>query len=72
VPEHLRAYFVANPIAPLFIETRRVIFEPGAMSSAEAANGTPALAISVALFIGICVLGVWYFNRRAPRIAEDL
>jgi ABC-2 type transport system permease protein len=72
VPENLRAFFVANPVAPLFIETRRIIFEPGAMSSAEAAGGTPALAISIGLFVGICVLGVWYFVRRAPRIAEDL
>lgn len=72
VPDHLRPFFVANPIAPLFIETRRIIFDPGGMSSAEAAGGTPALAISIALFAALCVLGVWYFARRAPRIAEDL
>jgi hypothetical protein len=24
------------------------------------------------LFVGICVLGAWYFNRAAPRIAEEL
>lgn len=72
VPDHMRPFFVANPIAPLFIETRRIIFDPGGMSSSEAAGGTPALAISIALFVAICVLGVWYFARRAPRIAEDL
>lgn len=72
VPENLRAFFVANPVGPLFIETRRIMFEPGAMSSVEAANGTPALTISVVLLVAICAFGVWYFVRRAPRIAEDL
>jgi hypothetical protein len=27
---------------------------------------------AVAMFVAICVLSVWVFNREAPRMAEEL
>ena len=33
---------------------------------------TPHLLPAVAIYVGICVLAVWVFNREAPRIAEEL
>ena len=27
---------------------------------------------AVAIFVGVCALSVWYFNREAPRVAEEL
>lgn len=72
VPESLRSIMVANPLAPLFIEMRRMVFDPDAMGSVEAAGGEWPLIVAGSLFVASCVLGVWYFVRRAPRIAEDL
>ena len=31
-----------------------------------------AILTAIAIFLGACALGVWYFNREAPRIAEQL
>jgi hypothetical protein len=28
--------------------------------------------VPIVLYLGICVLAVWVFNREAPRIAEEL
>lgn len=72
VPEHLRAIMVANPLAPLFIEMRRLVFDPDAMGSVEAAGSEWPLLVAGSLFVATCMIGVWYFVRRAPRIAEDL
>lgn len=68
----LRQFFVANPLAPIFIEVRRAFFDPGAMGTFEAAGGPIPIIISAVLFVGISVTGIWYFVRRAPQIAEDL
>ena len=38
----------------------------------EAAGGAVHLLPAVAIFVGVCVFGVWVFNREAPRIAEEL
>ena len=72
VSNPLRQIFIANPLAPIFIESRRAIFDPAAMSTLEAANGPIPILISVTLFVTICFFGVRYFVRLAPRIAEDL
>ncbi len=41
---------------------------PPPRSSAAPSTCCPAVAI----FVGVCFLGVWVFNRDAPRIAEEL
>ncbi|MDX6624039.1 MAG: type transport system permease protein [Solirubrobacterales bacterium] len=62
-----------NPIAVIFEQVRVwVLNEPGAPTAAEAAGGAVWLLPAAAIYVGICVLGVWLFNREAPRIAEDL
>jgi hypothetical protein len=38
----------------------------------EAAGGWALPLVSLAIYIAICVLAVWVFNREAPRIAEQL
>ena len=30
------------------------------------------MMIPISISVVVCVLGVWYFNREAPRIAEEL
>ena len=39
---------------------------------APACGGPVRFAIATALYVAICVLAVWVFNREAPRIAEEL
>ncbi len=72
VPQTYRNLIFLNPLTPIFEQARKWIIDPGAPSAASAAGGWTHLLPSLAIFIGVCVLGVWYFNREAPRVAEEL
>ncbi len=61
-----------NPLAPIFQQVRHWVLEPDAPTAAQVAGGKVWLLPAAAIFVAICVLGVWAFNREAPRIAEDL
>lgn len=66
---HVFATLVAiNPLAPLLELARRWIVQPGAPVD----GGTVRIVVPIAIYAVVCVLGVWVFNRRAPRIAEEL
>ncbi|MGH2951195.1 MAG: ABC transporter permease [Solirubrobacterales bacterium] len=72
-PDGLRDAIMLNPLAPLFEQTREWIIDPNAPGAIEAANGDPLpIIIPAVFFFAICGLGLWVFNREAPRIAEDL
>jgi ABC-2 type transport system permease protein len=62
-----------NPLAVIFEQVRVwILQEPGAPTAPQAAGGWLGLLPAAAIFVGVCVFGVWYFNREAPRIAEAL
>jgi ABC-2 type transport system permease protein len=62
-----------NPLAVILEQVRVwVLDEPEAPTAVDAAHGWVGLIPAAVIFVGICVLGVWIFNREAPRIAEDL
>jgi ABC-2 type transport system permease protein len=61
-----------NPLAPLFELARKWVIDPEAPGPAAAAGGAVWLLIPAALFVAVCVFGIWIFNREAPRIAEEL
>ena len=61
-----------NPLAPIFEQVRVWVIEPDAPTASEVVGGAVYLLPAVAVFVGLCVLGVWIFNRDAPRIAEEL
>jgi ABC-2 type transport system permease protein len=68
--EHL---LMINPLAVIFQQVRVwVLNEPNAPTAVEAAGGWLGLLPAAAIFVGICAFAVWYFNREAPRVAEDL
>lgn len=68
--EHL---LMINPLAVIFQQVRIwVLHEPQAPSIVEAAGGWTGLIPALAIFVAICVFGVWTFNREAPKIAEQL
>jgi ABC-2 type transport system permease protein len=68
--EHL---LMINPLAVIFEQVRIwILAEPQAPTVVEAAGGWLGLLPAAAIFLAVCVLGVWTFNREAPRIAEEL
>lgn len=67
--EHL---LMVNPLAVIFEQVRVWVLEPSAPSAVEAAGGVVGLIPAIALYVTICVFGIWIFNREAPRIAEEL
>jgi ABC-2 type transport system permease protein len=72
VPETLRDILQINPLAPLFELARTWIIDPTAPGPVEAAGGFARLLPAITIYVAICVLAVWTFNREAPRIAEQL
>lgn len=67
--EHL---LMINPLAVMFEQARVWVLEPNAPTAVEAAGGWAGLLPAAAIFVAVCALGVWTFNREAPKIAEDL
>jgi ABC-2 type transport system permease protein len=72
VPECCQRPYVAQPIAAILTEMRHAVVDSGAPDVAAAIGGTGRLLIPLALILGAFGLGLWMFNREAPRIAEHL
>ena len=69
-PAHV---LVCNPIAAIFVQMRRALIGPlRAPTAVTAIGGSAALLIPIAIVVGVFALGLWFFNREAPRIAENL
>lgn len=68
--EHL--VVTLNPIAALLTQMQYAFLDSGAAGAANAAGGTARLLIPLAIIAAIFALGLWFFNREAPRIAENL
>ncbi|HEY1285189.1 MAG TPA: ABC transporter permease [Solirubrobacterales bacterium] len=72
VPEGLKHLLMANPLTPIFQQARIWIIDSQAESVGSAAGGPLPLIAAAAIYVAVCVLGVWVFRREAPRIAEML
>jgi ABC-2 type transport system permease protein len=72
VPERYRGLISLNPLTALFEQARKWVIDPSAPGAVSAVGGWTHLLPGIAIFLGTCVLGAWYFNREAPRIAEEL
>jgi ABC-2 type transport system permease protein len=68
----LRHVIMLNPLAPIFLLARKWIIQPSAPGPATVAGGYLELLAPAAIYIAICVVAAWIFNREAPRIAEEL
>ncbi len=71
-PQTLRDVIVLNPLTPLLELARRWIIDPSAPGPAAAAGGFIHLLAPAAIYLLTCVFAVWFFDREAPRIAEQL
>jgi ABC-2 type transport system permease protein len=61
-----------NPLAAIVQQARHAVIDSQLPSAAAAMGGTARLLIPLAIVAGFCALGLWVFDREAPRIAEDL
>jgi ABC-2 type transport system permease protein len=64
--------YTLNPLVTIFQQFRHAMINPATLSAGQALGSWAALLEPLALVVAIFVLGFWYFNREAPRIAEDL
>jgi ABC-2 type transport system permease protein len=61
-----------NPFAVIVQQARHAIVDPSAPSPHTVVGSWALLAIPAAITVAVVATGFWYFNREAPRIAEDL
>ena len=71
VPEQYRDAYLLNPLAVLLTEMRAAVVDPSAPHAWDLA-GPVVLLVAGAIVAVSLVLGVYVFNRQAPRLAEDL
>jgi ABC-2 type transport system permease protein len=70
--ETLSHVAMANPLAAIIQQLRHAVIDPGAPTAAEAIGGTGLLLVPAGIIVAVFGLGLWVFNRMAPRIAEEL
>jgi ABC-2 type transport system permease protein len=68
----LRDLLIANPLTLIFEQARVWVIDPSAPTALDVAGSWAAVLPAVAIYIVTCILGVWVFNREAPKIAERL
>jgi ABC-2 type transport system permease protein len=74
VPGSLRgALFIMNPFVPMLEQARIWMTDPTAPPITQVATGpVDGLLFPALVYVGVCVLGAWYFIKRAPRVAEEI
>jgi ABC-2 type transport system permease protein len=68
----LSRIMLANPLAAIVQQARHAVVDEQLLGTATAMGGWAYGLIPVAIMFATLVLGLWVFNREAPRIAEDL
>jgi ABC-2 type transport system permease protein len=64
--------YTSQPLAAIMAEMRHAIVDSTAPDAATALGGAARLLIPLSVIAGAFALGLWAFNREAPRIAEHL
>lgn len=67
--EQARVWVLHEPTTPTVVNGEA---QPYAPTAVEAAGGWLHLLPAAAIFVAVCVFGIWIFSRDAPRIAEEL
>jgi ABC-2 type transport system permease protein len=61
-----------NPIAVIMTQMGKAFVDPSANGAAFYIGGTIRLLIPLAIIAAVFGIGLWFFNREAPRIAENI
>jgi ABC-2 type transport system permease protein len=72
VPDEYEQAYLTNPIASILTQVRHAVVDPTAPSAADAIGDPVWLLIPTAIVLLLFGLGLYAFNRMAPRIAEEL
>jgi ABC-2 type transport system permease protein len=72
VPENLQRAYLANPIAAILTQVRHAVVDPAAPSLATAIGDPVRILIPLGICVAAFVVGLYVFNSRAARIAEEL
>jgi ABC-2 type transport system permease protein len=70
--ETLRHLLLMNPFAAILQQFRHAAIDPSHPSAFEAIGGGLLILVPLGLIALIAVVGFRYFDRKAPRIAEEL
>lgn len=68
----LAQILLATPLAAIVQQARHAVVDPAVLGTATAMGGWAYGLIPVAMMFATMLLGLKYFSREAPRIAEDL
>jgi ABC-2 type transport system permease protein len=63
---------MCNPLAAIFTQMGHAFIDPTAHSAAVYSGGAVRLLVPLGITAFTFALGLWFFNREAPRIAERL
>jgi ABC-2 type transport system permease protein len=67
-----RTAYTAQPLASIMAQMRHAIVDDTAPDLASALGGSVRILVPLTVIFGAFALGLWAFNREAPRIAEYL
>jgi ABC-2 type transport system permease protein len=67
-----RSEYTAQPLASIMAQMRHAVVDSTAPNLADELGGAVRILIPLAVIFGAFALGLWTFNREAPRIAEHL
>jgi ABC-2 type transport system permease protein len=67
-----RTAYTAQPLASIMAEMRHAVVDGTAPDLASSLGGSVRILVPLAVIFGAFALGLWAFNREAPRIAEYL
>ena len=63
---------LSNPIAAILTQMHHAFIDPNAHGAARSIGGSVRLLIPFGIIAFAFAFGLWFFNREAPRIAENL
>jgi ABC-2 type transport system permease protein len=67
-----RSEYTAQPLASIMAQMRHAVVDSTAPSLADELGGAVRILIPLTVIFGAFAVGLWTFNREAPRIAEHL
>lgn len=71
-PTAAKILLAANPLATVVQQARHGLVNSTVPGAGTAMGGNVFLVVPLFIAVGFLALGLWVFNREAPRVAEDL
>ena len=68
----LKHALMSSPLAAIQVQMYKAFIKPSAPSAFDAVGGGIRILLPIGLIVVMFGLGLWLFNREAPRIAENL